>query len=148
MAADTADTRSIAALVGAWRVPLAYGAVVLGTYLVALAIGTVRSGHPTVAGDVVTPFLFPVLFFLLPPIVGAWQTAIGGRPRQALAVGAMPAIAFVVMVAVDRLLGVQSGAEAPLATLVVLYGVLGTLGSGLGMFAVLAFRRVVGDEGL
>lgn len=128
-----------------WRVPIAYAFVVFGTYLLAIVVGTVREGHLAVSSGVVSPFVFPVLFFFVPPILAAWHTAVGGAVRQGLAIGVVPAAVFPFMVGLGRLLGVGGHPDAPLGGLVVLYAVVGLVGAGFGVYAVRAFQRLVGE---
>ncbi|MFB6071257.1 MAG: hypothetical protein ABEJ76_09555 [Halanaeroarchaeum sp.] len=128
-----------------WRAPLAYALVIVGTYLLALVLGSIRAGEPSVARDVLVPVVFPVLYFFLPPVLGAWQTAATGRVRHGLAMGLVPALAFPVLVGIGRLVGVGGYGDAPLGALVLLYAVIGLLGAGVGASAVVAVRRLTGE---
>jgi len=132
----------VGAVVRAWRVPLTYAVLILGTYLVALVVGTVQAGTPTVATAIVDPFLFPVLFFLVPPVIAAVNAAVGGGVAQSLAVGLVPAASFPVMVAIGRLVGIGTGADAPLWALVLVYALLGIVGAGFGVVGGRGIRRV------
>lgn len=132
----------VAVVVRDWRVPLAYAALVLGTYLLALLVGTVQTGSPTVATAIVDPFLFPVLFFLVPPVIAAVNAAVGGGVPQSVAVGLVPALSFPVMVGIGRLVGIGAGADAPLWALVLVYALLGLVGAGFGVVVGRGIRRL------
>lgn len=108
-------------------------AVIVIALLLVVALGDAIPGLETLARVAYDPLL-PVVFFLGPPVVSAASAYRHGGLAESTAIGVTPGVLFGVVVLADQLLTGAVTGDAPLWFVVVLFAVVGLVGSFVGYF--------------
>lgn len=127
---------------GEWLAPVGFTALILLTYVVGLAIGTVINGELTLPQVVYQPILYPGLFTVAPVVLGAANTFRGASLVSTIAVGVAPGLAFLLIVWGAELTGVSSGGDALALVLAATFAAVGIGGALFGTGVVVAVRIV------
>lgn len=140
---DTAESRPVLRppTVGDWLVVAGYAAVVVGTYVLGLALGVRTSDAIFLHETIYSPVLFPGLFVFAPPLVAVGNLLRGGTPIGSLLVGVVPGLAFGALALLADLLGMGAG-DSPLWAMILTFGGIGFLGAAAGVASYLAVDRV------
>lgn len=124
-----------------WFVPLAFAGLIVGTYLLGVALGTLTRGEPTLLPIVFEPVLYPILFVVMPAVLTAVTTIRGGNVGTSLAIGIVPGLTFPVLTLLARLFGLGQG-DAPVWVLSLFFGVIGLFGALAGIGVAVGARYV------
>lgn len=123
---------------------VAYGGVILGTYLLGVALGRAARGALAVHPVVFRPILFPVLFVYAVPIAAVVTFHRTGSLLGSLAVGLVPGLAFAILGVVARIVGAAGPGDAPLWALSLAFSGIGLAGALAGVLAYLVWTHLYG----
>lgn len=114
------------------RLVLRFAALTIAVYLLAVAVGWVESGTPSVAHAVLEPALYPVLYFYAPPVLAAYNDFRGGSLPGSLLLGAVPGLTFPILAGLA--MAVRTGpADSPAWVMTLAFLAIGLAGAGAGI---------------
>lgn len=91
-----------------------------------------RSGTPSVSRAVLEPLLYPILYFYIPPVLGAYNDFCGGSSLGSLLLGAVPGLTFPLLAGLA--MAVRTGpADSPAWVMTIVFLAIGVVGAGGGI---------------
>lgn len=125
------------------RLTLGFAVVLVTVYGLAIAVGWLRTGNPSIARDVTAPLLFPVFFFYVPPLLGVYNEWRGGSVCGSLLLGAVPGLTFPILAGLAMV--VRTGpADSPAWVITLAFLVIGMVTAAAGFIGVRVFEWVLG----
>lgn len=124
------------------RLALGFAALLVAASLLAVVVGWVQRGTPSVSPRVMEPLVYPVLFFYAPPALAAYNQLRGGSVAGSLLLGAVPGLTFPLLAGLATF--VRTGpADSPAWALTLAFLGIGLVGAAAGTLVGRLLRRLL-----